>query len=182
MKSLIAIAFLAGAAVPALAQPVPQAPNLAARTTAATYVADAASADTYEIESSKAVLGVAANPDVRNFAQMMITDHGNTSAQLKAAAKAASVGLPGGPGPQEVAMLKNLRSIDRSKQERLYVDQQVMAHEKALALHQGYAAQGDNPGLRAVASAAVPIVQHHLDEIRRIQTAMGGPLPGHERH
>src|SRR3954471_12291395 len=90
MKSLIAIALLA--ATPALAQPVPPAPGLAARTTAATYASMAASADNYEKQSSQMVLGIAANPDVRNFAQMMITDHGQTSAQLMAAAKAASVG------------------------------------------------------------------------------------------
>lgn len=180
MKRLIAIALLAGASAPALAQPVPQAPGLAARTTAATYASMAASADNYELESSKAVLGVATNPDVRNFAQMMINDHGQTSAQLMAAAKAANVGATN-LLPNEATMLKNLRAIDKSKMERLYVDQQVMAHEKALALHQGYAAQGDNPGLRAVAASAVPVIQRHLDEIRRIQAAMGGPLPGNER-
>src|SRR4051812_11240423 len=164
MKSMIALALLATAA-PALAQPVPPAPGLAARTTAATYVAMAASSDKYETQSSQMVLGMAANPDVRNFAQMMINDHGQTSAQIMAAAKAASVGMPGGPLSPEADMLKNLRGISKDKMERYYVDQQVMAHEKALALHQGYAAQGDNPGLRSVAASAVPIVQHHLDEI-----------------
>jgi putative membrane protein len=72
-------------------------------------------------------------------------------------------------------MLKQLREAGHTRMERVYVDQQVMAHEEALALHQGYAAQGDNPGLRSAASTAVPIVQRHLEEIRRIQTAMGGP-------
>jgi putative membrane protein len=177
MKHLIAIAFLGGIAVPALAQNAPQVPGIQARTTAATYASMAASADNYEIQSSEMALGAAANPDVRAFAQMMIADHGRTSAELMAAAKAASVGTTNLLSP-EADMLKALRGISRDKMEHLYVDQQVKAQEKALALHQGYAAQGDNPGLRAVASAAVPVVQHHLDEIRRIQAAMGGPMGG----
>lgn len=172
MKSMLI--FVALAAAPALAQPIPQAPGIQARTTAATYVAMAASSDTYETESSKLALQHAANPDVRNFAQMMVTDHANTSAAVMAAAKEASVGMPGGPNPKHTAMLKQLREAGHDKMERLYVDQQVMAHEEALALHQAYAAQGDNPGLRAAAAQAVPIVQSHLNEIRRIQSAMGG--------
>lgn len=173
MKYLIAITLF-GAAAPAMAQPVPQAPGLQARTTAATYVAMAASSDTYEIQSSKLALAHAANPDVRAFAQMMVNDHANTTAAVTAAAKQASVGLPGGPNPKHTAMLKQLREAGHAKMERLYVDQQVAAHEEALALHQGYAAQGDNPGLRAAAASAVPVVETHLTEIRRIQTAMGG--------
>ena len=173
MKSMLVVAMLAAA--PAMAQPVPQAPGIQARTTAPTYVAMAASSDTYEIQSSKLALAHAANPDVRNFAQMMVSDHANTTAAVMAAAKQASVGNPGGPNPKHTSMLKQLRETGHAHMERVYVDQQVMAHEEALALHSGYAAQGDNPGLRAAAAQAVPIVQRHLDEIRRIQTAMGGP-------
>ena len=177
MKSVIAIALLGLAgAVPAAAQPAPQEPGLHARTSAPTYASMAASGNNYEIESSKAVLGMATNPDVRDFAQMMINDHGQLGAKLMAAAKAASIGTTN-LLPPEAAMLKNLRAMPKDKMERFYVDQQVMAHEKALALHQGYADQGENAGLKAVAAEAVPIIQRHLEEIRRIQTAMGGPLP-----
>lgn len=173
MKSLIAIAALIVAS-PAIAQRVPQAPGLQARTTAATYVTMAASSDTYETESSKLALAHATNPEVRTFAQMMITDHANTSAAVMAAAKAASIGMPGGPTPTHTAMLKKLREAGHDKMERMYVEQQVTAHEQALALHQGYAAQGDNPGLRAAAAQAVPIIERHLAEIRRINQMMGG--------
>lgn len=174
MKSLIALTLLATAA-PALAQAVPQNAPIQARTSAATYVRMAASTDTYETESSKMALQHASNPDVRNFAQMMVSDHANTSAAVMAAAKQASIGNPGGPNERHVMMMKQLREAGHAKMERLYVSQQVTAHEEALALHQGYAAQGDNPGLRAAAADAVPIIQRHLDEIRRINAAMGGP-------
>ncbi len=56
------------------------------------YVEMAASSDMYEIQSSQMAASRAQNPAMRNFAQMMITDHTNTSQQLMAAASAA--GLP----------------------------------------------------------------------------------------
>ena len=173
MKHLALLALLASAA-PALAQSAPNAPGIEARTSAPTYASMALSADNYEIQSSQLILGVAADPKVRDFAQMMIADHGNSSAELKAAAKAASIGTTNLLS-NEADMLKALRAVPRASQERYYVDQQVKAHERALALHQGYAAQGQNEGLRAVAQAAIPVVQRHLDMIRSIQAGMGGP-------
>ncbi len=172
MKSLIALALLATTA-PAIAQ---TAPPMEARTSAATYVRMAASTDNYERESSQMVLTSARNPDVRRFAQMMIADHGMASAQMTVAAKEASIGAGSGTQPQQAAMLSALRSVPDDKRERAYVDQQVIAHQEALALHQGFAAQGDNPGLKAVAEATVPVIQAHLTEIQRIQAAMGGPM------
>jgi putative membrane protein len=56
--------------------------------------------------------------------------------------------------------------------DRLYMTQQVPAHEMALALHQNYAGRGDTPQLRTAAAGAVPIVQQHLTEARRMNSMM----------
>jgi putative membrane protein len=58
--------------------------------------------------------------------------------------------------------------------DRLYIQQQVMAHEQALALHTNYARAGDVATLRGSATAAVPIVSGHLNEARNLQMRMGG--------
>jgi putative membrane protein len=180
MTRLIALALLAttaGAPAAALAQDA----GYYAKNSAATYVGKAASMDTYEQESSKLVMQSAANPDVRRFAQMMISDHAKTSAQVMAAAKAASLGSPANLLPEQAGMLDKLRALPKEHMVRGYIDQQVAAHEQALALHQSFAEYGDNPGLKAAAAGAVPIIRAHLDEARRIQTAMGGPM-AHEGH
>lgn len=177
MKKLMCISMLA-LAVPAAAQ---MAPSGQARTNANSYVRMAASSDTYETQSSKLVLETATNPDVRRFAEMMIADHGNTSAQLMAAAKQASLGNVANIQARQNSMLKALRKTSKDKRERAYVDQQVISHQEALALHEGYAAAGDNPGLRSVAQGAVPIVRSHLTEIQRIQSAMGGSMSSMRR-
>jgi putative membrane protein len=146
----------------------------AAARTADAYVRMAASSDQYEIGSSQMVLGAAQNADVRRFAQMMIDHHTQTTQQLTTAAMAAGLTPPAAPDPSKAAMLSALQAAQGTARERLYVRQQLMAHQEALALHQGYASSGDNAQLRAVAGQAVPIIQQHLTEIRRINTAMGG--------
>jgi putative membrane protein len=42
----------------------------------------------------------------------------------------------------------------------------------ALALHSNYARAGDTPSLRATAATAVPLVQQHLDQARRMRGTM----------
>jgi putative membrane protein len=74
--------------------------------------------------------------------------------------------------PMQQRMLDQLRNASGSNFDRLYMTQQVPAHEMALALHSNYSRSGDTPALRTTAAAAVPVVQQHLDEARRMRAAM----------
>jgi putative membrane protein len=132
------------------------------------YVEMAASSDMYEIQSSQMAQSRATNPAIQSFAQMMITDHTNTSQQLMAAAQAA--GLPPMTPrllPMHADMLSRLQGMSGAGFEREYGRQQLMAHQQALALHSNYAARGDTPALRAVAATATPIVRRHLEMVRQ---------------
>jgi putative membrane protein len=128
----------------------------------------AASSDMYEIQSSQMASSRAENGAMRSFAQMMITDHTSTTQQLMAAAQAAQL-PPMTPRllPMHADMLARLQARSGADFDREYATQQLMAHEQALALHSNYAARGDTPALRAVASGAVPVVSRHRDMVRQ---------------
>jgi putative membrane protein len=133
------------------------------------YVQMAASSDMYEIQSSQIALSKAQNPLVRQFAQMMVNDHTNTSQQLMAAAQAAGM-PPMSPQmmPMHAEMVSQLQAAPGGASfDNLYARQQLTAHQQALALHSNYAARGDTPALRAVATAATPVVRTHLQMVQR---------------
>jgi len=133
------------------------------------YVQMAASSDMYEIQSSQIALTKGQNPAIRQFAQMMVRDHTNTTQQLMAAAQAAGV-PPMSPQmmPMHAQMVAQLQASQGGASfDRLYASQQLMAHQQALALHSNYAARGDTPALRAVAAAATPVVRGHLQMAQR---------------
>jgi putative membrane protein len=133
------------------------------------YVEMAAASDLFEIQSSQLAQAQAQRPEVREFAQMLVQHHQQTTAQLTAAATAA--GTPPTPDlmPMQQQMMDELRGASGANFDEVYLRQQVPAHEMALALHGNYARNGDTPALRAVASAAVPIVQQHLDRARQLR-------------
>ena len=60
-------------------------------TARAAYVEMAAASDMFEIQSSQLARSRAQNPAIREFAQMMIDHHTQTTQQLRAAAQAAGV-------------------------------------------------------------------------------------------
>jgi putative membrane protein len=133
------------------------------------YVQMAAASDLFEIQSSQLAVSRAQNPEVRAFAQTLIEHHTMTTQQLTAAATAA--GTPPSPAlmPMQAEMIAQLQGANGADFDRMYMRQQVPAHEMALALHQNYASKGDTTSLRTVAAAAVPIVRQHLDRARALR-------------
>ena len=130
------------------------------------YLAMAASSDMYEIQSSNMALQRARDARLRTFAQMMIRDHSNTTAQLTAAGRSVGLSPPPGMLPLHAQLLAQLSAS--SNFDATYRQQQMTAHQMALNLHANYAARGDRQPLRAVAATATPAVRMHLDHLRRM--------------
>ncbi|MEI9964922.1 MAG: DUF4142 domain-containing protein [Caulobacteraceae bacterium] len=65
-------------------------------------------------------------------------------------------------------MIDNLNAAGDSDFDLAYLHQQLAGHIEALNLHKTYADKGDNDALKAVAAEIAPVVQHHIDEIKRI--------------
>jgi len=168
--TLAAITLLASAAaaVPALAT-LPTPPQAAATREAQAYLFHAGAGDVFEITSSMVLLNKSSNPQVRNYASMLIDHHTRTTNLALANAKAAGI-MPPPPelSPMQKSMIGQLHAANPAAIDRLYLQQQVPAHQQALALQSGYARSGDAPSLRQTAQGAVPIVQAHLDQARQM--------------
>lgn len=140
------------------------------------YVSGAANGDMYEIESSKLALERATNDAVKQFAERMIRDHEGTSAALRRFVETQPGGalLPSGLDARHRTMVDALRTAPAEQFDRLYMMQQMAAHDEALALHRGYAESGDNVEARALASRAVRIIEQH-HELLRAASPQGTP-------
>ena len=165
---LIGIAAAAAALGGCSTMPVaPVAGDMTPETRAA-YVDMAAASDLYEIQSGQLAGQRAQNPAVRQFAQMLVEHHTQTTQQLSTAARAAGVTPTPRLMPMHQQMLAQLQSASGGAFDALFVDQQVRAHEMALALHQNYARDGDAQALRTTAAAAVPVITQHLQQARQL--------------
>jgi putative membrane protein len=143
------------------------------------FLAQAASGDQFEIQSSQLALQASQNAGVRNFANMMISDHTRLSQAMGAAAAAARL-QPPAPTllPAQQAMLDQLRAAGTGYGfDQAYQQAQIQAHQGALTLFQNYATSGDVPPIRAAAGQAVPTIQSHLAMAQALQIAPPAPPP-----
>ncbi|MCW2388090.1 putative membrane protein [Sphingobium sp. B11D3B] len=141
-------------------------------TDATGYLAKAGAGDLFEIESSRAIL--AKNPDkpVADFANMMVDAHGQSTAKLKAAAEKAGLTVtPPALDANQQAKLDAIKAAEGTAATTAYLTAQREAHAAALALHQGYAANGDTPALKAAAGEIAPVVQKHIDMLAKMPGA-----------
>ena len=163
-SALAALLLAASCIVPSVASA--QA-NPAATSQAMPFLEEAGRSDVFEITTSQIALMKSQDAHVREFATGMIRDHtGTTNASLAAAKKAGIMAPPPVLNEAQRAQITALLAASGTQFDQLYWQQQLPAHQAALQLMQGYASGGDTPQLRAVATAAVPIVQGHLEHVR----------------
>jgi putative membrane protein len=130
------------------------------------YVEKAGVADLFEVEAGKVALGKSNEKGVKDFAEMMVRDHTDSTTKIKGAvAGNSNLAVPAKLDAEHEDMLKRLKDADKTGFDQLYLQMQLEGHEKALALHRGFALTGDDQDLRKVAADITPVVQMHIDHL-----------------
>jgi putative membrane protein len=137
------------------------------------FVKEAAISDMFEIESSK-LAEQKTQGDVKSFADLMVTDHTKTSAELKSQVQGMHVKVPTALDPAHQKMLDKLRGLNGADFTKQYIDDQVSGHKDAVSLFQRYAKGGRNDKLRSWAATTLPTLQHHLDLAQGLSSKVVG--------
>jgi len=139
------------------------------------YVQSAGESDTFEKMEAYSALAESRDPQVTAFARAMIRDHGKTSDALRdATAQAGLEPPPMAVGAAQSPFLASLQSARGRDFDKIYWQQQVLAHRAALTVTQQYAARGDVAAVRQTAMAAVPVIARHLAMAERMQAKAEG--------
>jgi putative membrane protein len=139
------------------------------------FVTMAAASDMYEIQAAKIAQKRSKNADIKAFAKMMVMDHTKSTAAIKRAiveSGHSDLTPPTALPADKMALIDALNSASDADFDKIYVDQQVMAHKDALSLMTAYSTSGDVAQLKGAAGAIVPTVQAHLDKITAIQAGL----------
>ncbi len=105
----------------------------------------------------------------------MVTAHTKSTSDLEAAITASALTLPlplplpAILPPELIDRIDALGNVQASDFDKLYITQQVNAHQSALDVTQRYANDGDTPAIKAFAGGLAPMVQSHLAKARSFQ-------------
>jgi putative membrane protein len=141
---------------PALAADVP--------TQTQKFVSNATVANQFEIDTSELALKYARSPDVKSFAQQMVTDHTAAGKDLKAALAEAKIKAPSDSldFAHEAKYAKLRLFTTEAGFDASYVGEQLKAHEDTVAKFKDYSANGPTPQVKAFAAKMLPTLEHHL--------------------
>ena len=138
------------------------------------YVTAAGQSDQFEIQEGKMAESMGQSAKVRRFGRQMVADHMKSTRDIMGAAMAS--GMPSmAPPPlsaDQQQMIAQLQATSGAAFDRTYVQQQMQSHQMALQVQQGYAQSGTDPNLKGAATKIVPVVEHHIQELQTMQSAM----------
>ena len=125
-----------------------------------------------EVALGKLAAGKTSDAKIKEFANMMVTDHGKANDELKGIAQTKKITLPATLDAEHQAKSDSLSKLSGKDFDKAYVAAMVEGHQKTLALMQGEAADGKDADLKAFAAKTAPVVKMHLDAINKIQSTM----------
>jgi putative membrane protein len=150
--------------------PVDHRQQVPAPVDAAAFVAKATKGNAFEIASSELAAERSESPEIRAIAEQIAADHTAAQEKLTAAAEEAGVPVPEtGLSERQQAVVGDLESLSGDEFGAAYVEAQIAAHKKAIALCLGFAADDSNPEpLVAYAKDTVTVLKQHLHAVKAL--------------
>lgn len=136
------------------------------------FMNDAGPGSLAEVELGRLAADRATSPEVKQFAQQMITDHAKAGEKLKKLAQQKKVTLPPGILPKAKQTKEMLAKLSGSEFDRAYVKAMVEVHEKDVAAFEAVAKNATDADVKTFAAETVPTLKHHLQMIRAMAKSM----------
>jgi putative membrane protein len=115
---------------------------------------------------------------VREMGATLIADHEALDADLVALAEELDVDLPDQPAPEQEAALTEVRAQQGEEFDAAWVASQIEGHRMSLAAGEEEIATGSEEDVVALAEAAAPVIQRHLDHLLTMSGGVPGAVPG----
>jgi putative membrane protein len=125
-----------------------------------------------EVQFGNLAIQKTTNTQIKDFANMMVKDHGKANDELMAIATTKNITLPTMLDDEHQKKMSELSGRSGNDFDKTYVDAMVDGHKKTLKLMQDEAKDGKDADLRAFAAKTAPIVQSHLNMITKIHDGM----------
>jgi len=128
------------------------------------FINSAAEAGNAEVKASKIALEKTTNPDVKDFATLMVDEHTTVGDNLKKLATSKNVEVPTEPSMAQRAKIAVLEKLDGATFDKQYVRMiGVAAHKDAVKLFHKNAAEAKDPDVKDFAAKTLPNLEHHLE-------------------
>jgi putative membrane protein len=136
------------------------------------FVDFAAQTDMVEANLGQLAQSTASAQPVKDYGQMLATDHTQDFHQLYGVAQQASLKMPDAiDAEHNKAMIDPFQKLKGAAFDRHYVQEMIAGHTKAIAVYKKESTDAQNPGLKSYAEQTLPTLQKHLDGAKALEKA-----------
>jgi len=139
------------------------------------FVTNLAVGNMYELQAAEIAQAKSTNAQVKALASTIRTDHTQAGEKLSAAVPTAApnVEVPTTLDQRRQGLIDNLNAASPGDFDKVYLEQQVAAHNETLTLLNGFSDNADAPALATLARELIPTVTQHRDRAKQLLDAMG---------
>lgn len=138
------------------------------------FVNFAAQTDMVEANLGQLASSVASAQAVKDYAQMVTTDHTTDYQQLSNIARSGNLTMPTAIDSKHVqSLIAPLHKLKGSAFDHQYIADMVKGHTEAIAIYQKEAQDAQDPDLKTYAQQTLPVLQKHLSGAKDLQKSHG---------
>ncbi len=136
------------------------------------FMKKVARASTNEVALSQLADSHAMSPDVKSFAQMMITDHTKANTDLSALAASKGIDITKAVDKGNTDDVSSLSEKTGAEFDKAYAKKMYSAHEDAVKLFKKEAADGKDPDVVTFANKYVDTLGMHLEHAKVLRDSL----------
>jgi putative membrane protein len=131
------------------------------------FVDFAAQTDMVEANLGQLAQTAASSQAVKDYGQMVDTDHTKDFNQLYKVAHEANLTRPDAiDAEHDKTMIDPFQKLKGAAFDHRYIQEMIAGHTKAIAVYKKEAADAQNPAVKSYAEEALPVLQKHLDDAK----------------
>jgi len=130
----------------------------------------AAQTDMVEAHLGSLAQDAATSQSVKDYGQMLATDHTSDYQQLQSIAQQAGLTVPTAiDSDHNKAMIGPMHALKGAAFDKKFAHDMVAGHTGAIAIYQKEAHDAQNAAIRSYAEATLPTLQKHLDNAKAME-------------
>jgi putative membrane protein len=136
------------------------------------FAVEAASGSRMEVQLGQYAAQNAASAAVKQFGQMMVTDHSKADSMLTEIARVKGLVIPSAPGDAHQKHIDELTKKKGADFDKAYMSMMVDDHEADIRKFEDEVKNGKNEDIKAFANQTLPVLRKHLDAAKKIKEAL----------
>jgi putative membrane protein len=133
------------------------------------FLMDAAKDGMLEVQLGKLASQKASSKEVKEFGQMMMSDHSQANEKIKQLASTNNIMLPDSLDDDDKDELRDMAKLSGTEFDKKFMNRMVKDHKEDVSDFEDMAEKAENPEIRNMAQQTLPTLREHYTKAQQLE-------------